>query len=204
MWSLITLALADTRPSCVFKVGDASYDLSPLRGVVLVGQDPAFPSRQYNVSVCDDLPHPCIDELMPKTSYNGSVFQMVVDPTSGQAAFCWDAIATTIPVLLPPAAGRGDGRGIAHGDRTAVGAGAYSGNGSESFSLRFNHTGDSHTDCTPDPTMRVLLKVHCFQPSADVIGDATEDTPAEPYTLTGTLTGRCEYELQLGTPLACQ
>eukprot|EP00966_Prymnesium_polylepis_P023735 546596-Prymnesium_polylepis.1 len=73
---------------CVFDAGGARFNLSSWAGRTITAPDSA--GGTYNVSLCGNLPHTCIDSLTGTPMPPGSLFSMFEGEPSGT---CWDVLA---------------------------------------------------------------------------------------------------------------
>lgn len=60
---LLVLAAGAVQDSCTFHIGNQTFDTTRWRNVTYLGHDLTYPGGSYFVSVCGNLPKPCIDSL---------------------------------------------------------------------------------------------------------------------------------------------
>lgn len=57
------LAARAVQDSCIFDVGNKTFNTTKWRNMTYFGHDLTYPGGSYFVSVCGDLPKPCVDSL---------------------------------------------------------------------------------------------------------------------------------------------
>jgi hypothetical protein len=122
-----TGALTPTAPACKHTVAGLTFDLEPLRGVVLNGADwpPAGRGHgSFNLSICGDLQERCRDSLTGVAQPPGMLYTMFEGELAGT---CWDVIARWehfVEARALPAA-----------------------SGAKGLVLAFRRAGDAHISC---------------------------------------------------------